>query len=69
LIAKVEGEHARRFKKLLKRLEEGTLFRREEPIRWECLKCGYVHEGENPPQVCPACQHPIGYFEEMAENY
>ena len=69
LIAKVEGEHARRFKKLLKRLQDGTTFRRDKPTRWECLKCGHVHEGENPPQVCPACQHPIGYFEEMAENY
>ena len=69
LIAKVEAEHARRFKKLLKRLEEGTTFRREQPTRWECLKCGHVHEGENPPQICPACNHPIGYFEEMVENY
>lgn len=69
LIAKVEAEHGKRFRKLLQRIEEGTLFHREKPIRWECRKCGYVHEGEQPPQVCPACQHPMGYFEEMAENY
>jgi len=69
LIAKVEAEHARRFEKLLKRLEDGTVFKRDKPIRWECLKCGHVHEGENPPQICPACNHPIGYFEEVAENY
>jgi rubrerythrin len=69
LIAKVEAEHAGRFRKLLKRLEEGTTFRRDKPVKWECRKCGYVHEGENPPQICPACNHPIGYFEEMEENY
>ena len=69
LIAKVEGEHAKRYRKLLDRLEQGTTFHRDKPIRWECLKCGYIHEGENPPQICPACNHPIGYFEEMAENY
>ena len=69
LIAKVEAEHVKRFKKLLERMEDGTVFRRDKPIRWECLKCGYVHEGENPPQICPACNHPIGYFEEVAENY
>lgn len=69
LIAKVEAEHEKRFKKLLKSIEDGTVFHREQPIRWECRKCGYVHEGEQPPQVCPACQHPRGYFEEMAENY
>jgi rubrerythrin len=68
LIAKVEAEHEKRFRKLLKKLEEGTLFRCEQPVRWECRKCGYVHEGEKPPQICPACQHPIGYFEQMEEN-
>jgi len=69
MIAKVEAEHEKRFKKLLKGIEDGTVFHSEKPIRWECRKCGYVHEGVEPPQVCPACQHPIGYFEEMAENY
>jgi len=69
LIANVEAEHASRFKKLLKRMEDGTIFKRDKSTHWECLKCGYVHEGENPPQICPACNHPIGYFEEVAENY
>lgn len=69
IIAKVESAHEKRFAKLLKRLEDGTVFHREQPIRWECRKCGYIHEGEQPPQVCPACQHPTGYFEEIAENY
>ena len=69
LIAKVESEHAKRFGKLLERLEDGTTFHRDKSIKWECRKCGYVHEGENPPQICPACNHPKGYFEEMEENY
>ena len=69
LISKVETEHAKRFSKLLERLENGTTFRREKSVKWECRKCGYVHEGENPPQICPACNHPLGYFEEMEENY
>jgi len=69
MIAKVEAEHEKRFRKLLKRLEDGTVFHRENPIRWECRKCGYVHEGTEPPKVCPACQHATGFFEEKAENY
>jgi len=69
MIAKVEAEHEKRFKKLLNGILEGTIFHREKPIRWECRKCGYVHEGEQPPLVCPVCQHPRGYFEEMGENY
>lgn len=69
VIARVEAEHEKRFRKLLKNIEEETVFHREKPIRWECRKCGYIHEGERPPQVCPACHHPQGYFEEAAENY
>lgn len=69
LIAKVEAEHAKRFTKLLNAIEDGTVFHREKSVRWECRKCGYVHEGDQPPLVCPACQHPRGYFEEMADNY
>jgi rubrerythrin len=69
IIAKVEAEHEKRFTKLLNRIEDGTLFKREKPVRWECRKCGFVHEGTEPPQICPGCNHPRGYFEEMAENY
>ncbi len=69
LIARVEGEHSKRFKKLLKRMEDGTTFKRERKTRWECRKCGHVHDGEHPPEICPACNHPVGYFEEMEENY
>ena len=67
IIAKVEAEHEKRFTKFLKRIEDGTLFKREKPVRWECRKCGYVHEGTEPPQICPACNHPIGYFEEVID--
>jgi len=69
IIAKVEAEHEKRYLKLLQQLESDSVFRKEEAIRWECRNCGYVHEGKNPPENCPACQHPKAYFEEKAENY
>ena len=69
LIAKVEAEHERRYLKLLKNLEEGKVFKKDEKIRWECRHCGYIHEGEKPPENCPACLHPKAYFEVAAENY
>jgi rubrerythrin len=69
IIAKVEAEHEKRYLKLLNNLETGNAFKREEPTRWECRNCGYVHEGPNPPENCPACQHPKAFFEEKAENY
>lgn len=62
-IAKVEKEHEQRYQKLLDMVEQGTVYQRETPIRWICSKCGYVHEGKAPPEVCPSCQHPKEYYE------
>jgi len=62
-IAKVEKEHSERYKKLLEMVENGTVFKREKPIRWKCSKCGYIHEGVEPPKECPSCRHPKEYFE------
>ncbi|MCD4692362.1 MAG: rubrerythrin family protein [Calditrichales bacterium] len=61
-IAKVEKEHEERYNKLLQMVENGTMFKREKSIRWKCSKCGYIHEGTEPPEKCPSCQHPKGYF-------
>ncbi|MDK2925268.1 MAG: hypothetical protein PWQ41_1042 [Bacillota bacterium] len=68
-IAEVEAAHEERYRKLLQRLKEGTLFTRSTPIKWRCRNCGYIHEGTEPPEVCPACAHPRAYYEPAAENY
>lgn len=62
-IAKVEKHHEERFRKLLKMLEEGTVYQRKEAIEWKCSKCGHIHNGTNPPDRCPVCNHPKEYFE------
>ena len=62
-IARVEEQHRERYKKLLKMIEEGTVWKREKPIRWKCGKCGYIHEGTEPPTKCPSCKHPREYYE------
>jgi rubrerythrin len=69
LIAEVEKNHEERYRKLLKRVEEGTVFEREEKTKWYCRKCGYIYEGEKALKNCPACRHPQAYFEELKENY
>jgi rubrerythrin len=61
-IAKVEKEHEERYKKLLEMVEKGTVYKRDKSIKWKCLKCGYIHEGKNPPNVCPSCDHPKEYY-------
>jgi len=68
-IAKVEAEHEARYRKLLGRLIDGSIFEREEEIEWQCRNCGYVHTGKKAPETCPACQHPKSYFEPKKENY
>ena len=67
MIAKVEEQHRNRYKKILEMLENGTLYKRDKPIRWKCSVCGYVHEGTEPPAKCPSCKHDRGYYE--PENF
>ncbi len=68
LLANAEQHHEQRFRKLAERVANGTLFKRETPATWVCRKCGYIHEGTEPPKICPLCQHPKAYFEIEAEN-
>ena len=63
MIAKIEKEHELRYAALAKRVEEGTVFKRDKKMQWKCRNCGYVHVGLSAPKVCPACFHPQGFFE------
>ena len=62
-IALVEVQHEKRYRKLLKDVEQGKVFKKDKAVRWKCRNCGYIHEGKNPPQKCPACEHGEAYFE------
>jgi rubrerythrin len=68
-IAVAEARHRDRYLALDKNIARGKVFKREEPVRWVCRNCGYVHESLEPPQVCPACAHPQSYYEIEAANY
>ena len=68
-IAIAEERHRDRYLTLLKNVEEGNVFSRPGANRWVCRKCGFVHEGTEAVNVCPACGHPQGYFEIEAVNY
>ena len=63
MIAKVEAHHRDRYQRLLEMVKAGTVYKREEPIKWKCSVCGYVHEGKEPPAKCPTCKHPREYYE------
>ena len=68
-IADVEARHEARYRKLLKRVEEGTVFKRDKPVLWKCRNCGNVMEVAEVPDKCPVCYHDRAYFELFAEPY
>jgi rubrerythrin len=68
-IAKAEQQHAKQYRALIRNMQEGKVFCKDAPMSWHCTKCGYVHEGGEAPQKCPACAHPQNYFELLAENW
>ena len=68
-IAEVEDRHERRFRKLAENIEKGEVFKKEQPVLWKCNNCGYIYEGKEAPQVCPACAHPQAHFEVFVETY
>lgn len=61
-LAEVEDEHSKVFKELYDKIEDGTMFRGPEGSLWVCINCGYIHEGEEAPLVCPLCRYPRAYF-------
>jgi len=68
-VAVAEKYHENRFLGLLKNIENGTVFKKDKKVVWRCRNCGFVHEGNEAPNACPACAHPQAYFELLAENW
>ena len=68
-IAKVEAKHEARYRKLLANIENGKVFKKDSNVAWKCINCGYVHEGDEAPGICPACVHPQEHFELFVETY
>lgn len=68
-IAVAEKQHEKRYLGLLKNIQEGKVFKKDKPVVWRCINCGYLHEGTEAPEACPACAHPKGYYELLGENW
>jgi rubrerythrin len=68
-IAIAEKRHEQRYLALAKNITEGAVFKKSKSVRWVCRNCGYVHEGPEAPDVCPACAHPRSYYELEAVNF
>ena len=68
-IAEVEVAHEKRYLKLAANIESGTVFKKSGKVLWKCRNCGYIYEGTEAPNECPACLHPQAYYELLCENY
>jgi len=68
-IAIAEKQHEKRYLDLAKNIDNGTVFKKEAPTVWRCRNCGYVHEGTEAPDLCPACAHKQAHFEVLGENW
>lgn len=62
-IGRIEAEHRERYKKILSLVESGTVFKRDNPIKWKCSLCGYKVDATEPPPKCPSCKNPREYYE------
>jgi len=68
-IGKAEVHHEEKYTQLLEQVEAGTMFDKDEEVTWACIKCGYSVAGKQPPEKCPACDHPTKYFYIRCEKY
>ena len=68
-IAVAEKQHEKRYRGLLANVKAGTVFKRDNPVVWRCRNCGYLYEGLEAPDRCPACDPPRPYYELLCENW
>ncbi len=68
-IAVAEKQHEKRYRALAANIDNGRVFKRDKKETWRCRNCGYLHDGEEAPEICPACEHKKPHFELLGENY
>ena len=64
-----EKQHEKRYRGLLVNLESGKVFKKDKPVLWKCNNCGYIYQGPEAPDICPACLHPRAHFQLLCENW
>jgi rubrerythrin len=68
-IARAEKQHEKQYRDFIQNILAGQVYKRANSVLWYCAKCGYIHEGTEPPQRCPACDHPQSYYQLLVENW
>jgi len=68
-IAVAEKHHEERYKKILKNVQNGSVFKKDKEVWWVCRECGYLHFGKTPPDKCPSCDHEENFYQLKCEEY
>ena len=68
-ISVAEKQHEKRYNDLAANIDAGKVFKKDDTVTWRCRNCGYLHEGDEAPEECPACAHAQAHFELLGENY
>tara|TARA_Y100000310_G_C20599818_1_gene772423 strand:+ start:690 stop:1277 length:588 start_codon:yes stop_codon:yes gene_type:complete len=68
-ISEVEEQHEKRYRKLLENVKNDSVFKKNKAVKWKCRNCGYVYDGKEAPEECPACKHAQAFYEVLCENY
>ena len=63
-VAEIEQQHEIRYRKYLDDVKNNNAFTSDSEVEWICMNCGHIHNGTNPPEVCPVCAHTKSYFRE-----
>ena len=69
MVSVAEKQHEKRYRDLAANIMADKVFKRDESVVWRCRNCGYLHEGTEAPEMCPACAHPQAHFELLGENW
>jgi len=69
MVGAIEKHHEERYRALLKNIEEGLVFQKDDVAVWKCRNCGHIHVGKSAPKVCPVCKHEQSFFEVDAQNW
>lgn len=69
MVGEIEKHHEERYLALLKNVQDGLVFKKDDVAIWKCRNCGYIHVGKSAPKVCPVCKHEQSFFEVNAQNW
>lgn len=64
-----ENHHSERYQKLLKNIENNTVFEKDHEVYWACRECGYTHFATAAPEECPSCKHAKAFYQLKSEDF